>query len=495
MNSCFPLFLLLLLVPTASEIISLTSSGNFAPISPDPSFEGFGTILRSGGTIDWTGVEFRRDCGVEQDCTGEDPVDVFIVTFPMPLECYFKECDVSAYGLSTDPLCDANKEPMITSPDVIVDSLTLSTFSGRFKAPTTVPKDWYYASVIIVCETEITVFGSGDIYIVDPVNNLLLNVFTSVVPSYSFLTVAAGLTWVALVYLVVKNSKKDILLLHYQMMALLPIVTISYALNAAMYSGYKSSGSRLRGIGVSSILFSVLGKTSVRTLVLPLCMGLGISTQTLSKRTWLVITGIGVTYAITEGAYEILDSTTTPVDMWSASYANWTVVLNFVSTGINVLLWVYSWEGLNGTIAKLTEERQHYKVKRFQSFKRFLMCLLLFAVVMTLVGMALWADPWLSGLFYGWFIQEGWSEFAYLLLMMFIVVIWRPVSNLGELAGVVELSAFDDDDDDGDWDGGWEGEDEEEGGGGEPEFDMSKMMELASDDGEEEEEEKVNPFI
>ena len=86
----------------------------------------------------------------------------------------------------------------------------------------------------------------------DPVNNLLLNVFTSVVPSYSFLTVAAGLTWVALVYLVVKNSKKDILLLHYQMMALLPIVTISYALNAAMYSGYKSSGSRLRGIGVSS---------------------------------------------------------------------------------------------------------------------------------------------------------------------------------------------------------------------------------------------------
>ena len=96
---------------------------------------------------------------------------------------------------------------------------------------------------------------------VDPVNNLLLNVFTSVVPSYSFLTVASGLTWVALIYLVVKNSKKDILLLHYQMLALLPIVTVSYALNAAMYEGYKDTGTRMRGIGVASIVFSVLGKT------------------------------------------------------------------------------------------------------------------------------------------------------------------------------------------------------------------------------------------
>ncbi|GMH51065.1 hypothetical protein TrRE_jg5051 [Triparma retinervis] len=105
----------------------------------------------------------------------------------------------------------------------------------------------------------------------------------------------------------------------------------------------------------------------------------------------------------------------------------------------------------------------------------------------------------MSGLLYGWFVQEGWAEFSYLLLMVVIVVTWRPVSNLGELAGVVELSAFDDEDDEeGDWDGGWNGEEEEEEGM-EPEFDMSKMRELASDDDgededEDEEEGKVNPF-
>ena len=52
---------------------------------------------------------------------------------------------------------------------------------------------------------------------------------------------------------------------------------------------------------------------------------------------------------------------------------------------------------------------------------------------MTLVGLALWANPWVEGLFMAWFIQEGWSEYAYMALMVVIVAVWRPVSRLGEV--------------------------------------------------------------
>ena len=65
------------------------------------------------------------------------------------------QCDISDYGLSLDPLCDFNKEPKATSA-VDVNKLTLTGTSGRFEEPTTVHKDWYYASVLIVCETEIS---------------------------------------------------------------------------------------------------------------------------------------------------------------------------------------------------------------------------------------------------------------------------------------------------------------------------------------------------
>jgi len=46
-------------------------------------------------------------------------------------------------------------------------------------------------------------------------------------------------------------------------------------------------------------------------------MGLGISTPTLGKRTWLIIGLIGTSYAMTEGGYEILQSTSKPVDQWT----------------------------------------------------------------------------------------------------------------------------------------------------------------------------------
>eukprot|EP00520_Triparma_pacifica_P010197 CAMPEP_0118651312 /NCGR_PEP_ID=MMETSP0785-20121206/10722_1 /TAXON_ID=91992 /ORGANISM="Bolidomonas pacifica, Strain CCMP 1866" /LENGTH=436 /DNA_ID=CAMNT_0006543763 /DNA_START=91 /DNA_END=1397 /DNA_ORIENTATION=- len=424
--------LLLLISPITCEIISLSSSTSFIPIFPSPSFEGFGTLLRKQGQIDWTKVEFRQDCGGVQGTCSQD-VEIFTATFPLPLECYTSNCDVSEHGLSQGELCDGNLKPITTNDDVIIDSFTLKTSSGFFPSPTTVPTSWYYASILIICDPSSSVFASGDIYVIDPQNDLLLGVFTGVVPCYAVLTAIAGATFLGLIGLIFTNNKKDILLLHYQFVLIIPCVTISYALNAAMYGSYMSTGLRQGELGVAKIVFSVAGKTAVRTLALPLCLGLGISTPTLSKRSWLVITAIGVGYAVAEGAYEILDSTSKPVDEWSDNYQNWTMVLNFVSTALNVLLWVYSWEGLNRTIAKLVDERQHHKVKRFKTFKRFLVLLLTFAVFMTLLGLALWAKPWLSGLFLGWFIQEGWSEFAYLTLMVVIVVVWRPVSRLGEL--------------------------------------------------------------
>jgi len=91
----YPLLLVLSLVlPTQTELVPFTSNSQYAPITSDPNFVGFGTLLHTNGKVDWTGVDFRRDCA-DGECANLPDVDIFVLTLPVPLECYNKVCDIT----------------------------------------------------------------------------------------------------------------------------------------------------------------------------------------------------------------------------------------------------------------------------------------------------------------------------------------------------------------------------------------------------------------
>jgi len=48
------------------------------------------------------------------------------------------------------------------------------------------------------------------------------------------------------------------------MLLLLPLLTASYALSAAVFGDVKETGERSYGLNVASIVFSVAGKTAMR---------------------------------------------------------------------------------------------------------------------------------------------------------------------------------------------------------------------------------------
>lgn len=111
--------------------------------------------------------------------------------------------------MSTDPssLCDDKLQPITTNSQVLVSSFTLTGVSGTFSSPLTAPKDWYYASLLLLCDYNALVFASGNIAVTDSSGSLLPGVYTGVISSYAFLTVFSGLTLIWLACLVQRNNK------------------------------------------------------------------------------------------------------------------------------------------------------------------------------------------------------------------------------------------------------------------------------------------------
>ena len=260
-----------------------------------------------------------------------------------------------------------------------------------------------------VCNDDTPVWATGSVMIISS-GNYLPGYCAGVIALYSTLFAVAVLTAVALMRMVCVNSKADVLGLHWQMLSLLPFLVCFYALQIVFFSEMKKSGAVQQGLMVSVIVFGTLAKTAIRTLILPLCLGLGITTPTLSKRTWLIIALLGLMYACFTAAYNILLFYLPPVEELTSTYAGWTTALNLCSTIVNVILWVYIWEALTDTMKRLKRERQFYKLKTFKRFRAALIAVLATAFALTVVALITWQRPWIKGVQYTWILQDGWVE-------------------------------------------------------------------------------------
>jgi len=207
---------------------------------------------------------------------------------------------------------------------------------------------------------------------------------------------------------------------------------------------WNTDGSRFGFTLYTGVVAGVLKRSISRCVVLMLCLGWGVTCDTLENLKRIVILGIAyastsaardvmTVFAVTENEILTLDEEEELVDV--------VTVLAFVTSCIDVAFYLWIFDALNHTMSYLEGMNQSIKLQRYLRLRLILLLSVLFAVVWSVFGLV---DSYndqrmVNEESNGWVLTAVW-EVNYLLLLIGLSCLWSPQRGAKEYAYVMELT-------------------------------------------------------
>jgi len=248
--------------------------------------------------------------------------------------------------------------------------------------------------------------------------------YTDINYFYLVYTLLSFLMLASYIVTLFRNSTADRLSLHNHLLLLLMLLFIEALVYSALYFIWDRDGVRPHGLKMVALGFSVLKRTWMRFVLLTLSLGLGISTPTLPKRTWLVITVLSAAYFAASLSYFLVTTLDRNFGAEEPEPQGVLFLLLIINV-LNVVFYVYIFEGLMNTIKALKAERQTEKCRSYLAFRRVLTASVVCAILFTIIEIVDYVSPIEALGGYVWFFDEDWVNVLYYVVSAGVCWIYR----------------------------------------------------------------------
>lgn len=197
----------------------------------------------------------------------------------------------------------------------------------------------------------------------------------------------------------------------------------------------------------TGVIVGVLKHAISRVLIVMLCLGLGVTCDSIGGKMKKVVT-LGVVYAGVAAARDIMTvlaitenqvlSTTVETELLSI-----VMLLSLITALIDVIFYLWIFSALSGTMQFLEGLNQSRKLKRYLRLRMILLLSVLFAVVWTVFGIVDSNNNQriVNEEVNGWILNAVW-DLNYLFVLVGLSCLWAPEAGAKEYAYVMELSTI-----------------------------------------------------
>ena len=197
----------------------------------------------------------------------------------------------------------------------------------------------------------------------------------------------------------------------------------------------------------TGVIVGTLKRAISRVLVVMLCLGWGVTCDTLGAKFKKVVL-LGIVYAGTSAARDVMtvlaitENEILSVDE-ETEILDVVTILTFCTALIDVIFYLWIFDALNGTMQYLESMNQAMKLKRYLRLRLILLISVLFAIVWTVFGIV---DSYNEQRMVteeenGWVLNAIW-EINYLGVLIGLSCLWAPEPGAKEYAYVMELPAM-----------------------------------------------------
>jgi hypothetical protein len=197
----------------------------------------------------------------------------------------------------------------------------------------------------------------------------------------------------------------------------------------------------------TGVLFGVCKRAISRVLVVMLCLGWGVTCDTLGGK-FKTLVVLGLVYAGVSAARDVMTIISiTENEILSHNEEEEILdvvsILTFVTAFIDVTFYLWIFDALNQTMQYLESMNQTRKLKRYLRLRLFLLLSVLFAILWSVFGIV---DSYNSQRMVneeenGWVLTAVW-EVNYFVVLMGLSCLWAPEAGAKEYAYVMELSTL-----------------------------------------------------
>ena len=197
----------------------------------------------------------------------------------------------------------------------------------------------------------------------------------------------------------------------------------------------------------TGVLFGVMKRAISRVLIVMLCLGWGVTCDSLGSK-FKAIVMLGLVYAGVSAARDVMTIISiTENEILSHNQEeeilDVVTILAFVTAFIDVTFYLWIFDALNQTMQYLESMNQSRKLKRYLRLRLFLLLSVLFAVMWSVFGLV---DSYNSQRMIneeenGWVLTAVW-EVNYFVVLMGLSCLWAPEAGAKEYAYVMELSTL-----------------------------------------------------
>ncbi len=197
----------------------------------------------------------------------------------------------------------------------------------------------------------------------------------------------------------------------------------------------------------TGVLVGVLKSAISRVLIVMLCLGYGVTCDSLGDKMKKVVT-LGIAYAGTLAARDISTVFAITENEVLSTHAETELldvvaILAFVTSFFDVIFYLWIFNALSGTMQFLEDMNQSRKLKRYLRLRLILLLSVLFTIVWTVFGMVdSYNDERLvNEEMNGWVLNAVW-ELNYVFVLVGLSCLWPPEAGAKEYAYVMELSTI-----------------------------------------------------
>lgn len=195
------------------------------------------------------------------------------------------------------------------------------------------------------------------------------------------------------------------------------------------------------------VLFGVLKRAISRVLVVMLCLGWGVTCDTLGGK-FKVIVMLGLVYAGVSAARDVMTVVSITENQILThneedEIVDVVMILSFVTAFIDVTFYLWIFDALNQTMQYLESMNQSRKLKRYLRLRLFLLLSVLFAVMWSVFGIvdSYNTQRMINEEENGWVLTALW-EVNYFVVLLGLSCLWAPEAGAKEYAYVMELSTL-----------------------------------------------------
>lgn len=235
----------------------------------------------------------------------------------------------------------------------------------------------------------------------------------------------------------------QLLQLQYCISAVLAVTIVEFALWYLYYFYQNATGNIDRVMLVVALLVTVLRRAASRMLVVAVSYGFGMVRPTLSKSRTVSIMVVGFVYFIAEALNEIF---THYGHMYELSSMSRLMIVS-PSMVLNAIYYWWIFTALSNTLTELKQQGQEVKLQMQIRFSQIL-TVSLFVATAFAVYMIYFLSNWFNHHWMWtqrWFVENGFWQTLYTVMLLSIMLVWRPTARLKDAAYAFQITQREDD--------------------------------------------------